>query len=333
MSATYATNNVAGKAQMNSTSSSLRIRSRIAFACLAAALAVGIAPAHARPGHHGSGHSGYGHHYSRYGHHSGAQYSHHGRHSGLHYSWRGRHGGDFHLSFGNHQGHDIGLKNRTAQRYGSSGYESPYLSSPPRTGGTPGSSDTYPAPSDRPASIAPDNELGWRLLSDGDSSEALHHFADWARRNPTVGAPMVGFALTYAVIGVLRQGVWAMRRAFRVDPESTHYIVIDDKLRPRIRTLLERYQGVSAPNNNITDAAFMLASLHYLLRDLDHARSAIERASEKGDRTESTANLARQIEKAIAEQPTSAGAGQGQVIGNETDKGTQEPPYRSRADD
>ncbi len=113
------------------------------------------------------------------------------------------------------------------------------------------------------------------------------------------------------MIGDLGQGVWAMRRAFRVDPESTHYIVIDDKLRPMIRTLLERYQGVSAPNGNITDAAFMLASLHYLLRDLDHARSAIERASEEGDRTESTANLARQIAKAIAEQPTSANPASG----------------------
>ncbi len=38
-------------------------------------------------------------------------------------------------------------------------------------------------------------------------------------------------------------------------------------------------------------------------------------------------------DSAIAEQPTSAGAGRGQVIGNESDNGTQGPPYRSRADD
>ncbi len=301
---------------MNRTSSSLQIRSRVCFAGLAVALAVGIAPAHARPGNYG-GHSRYGHHggghysgpshhrglhYSRYGHHGGGHYSRYGGHGGYQYSRRGRHSGGLHLGFGHQRGHDIGLKNQNAHRYGSSGYESPYLASPPRTGGTAGSSDAYPAPTDGPASIA------WRLLSDGDFSEALRRFADRARRNPTEGAPKVGYALSYAAIGDLGQGVWAMRRAFRVDPASTHYIGIDDRLRPMIRTLLERYQGASAPNGDAKDAAFMLASLHYLLRDLDHARSAIERAIEEGDRTESTANLARQIEKAIAEQPPSARA-------------------------
>ncbi len=335
---------------MNTTSNSHRIRSRVVFACLITALAVGVGPAHARPGqghhggghhsgrgHHGGGHySGYRHHgghYSGYGRHRGRHYSGYSRHGSLYYSGYGRHGGGYRLGFGRHRAHDFGFTDQNAHRYESSGYGSRYRSSVPRTGGTGGASDAYPVPSDRPESIAPDKDLGWRLLSDGDFSEALRRFADRARRNPTHGAPKVGYALSYAVIGDLGQGVWAMRRAFRVDPESTHYVVIDGRLRPMIRTLVERYQGASAPNGGAKDAAFMLASLHYLLRDLDHARSAIERAIEEGDRTESFANLARQIEKAIAEQPKSAEAGRGQVIGNESDKATQEPPYRSRADD
>ena len=124
-----------------------------------------------------------------------------------------------------------------------------------------------------------------------------------------------------------------MRRAFRIDAKSTHYIVIDDGLRPLIRTLVERYDGVSATNGDTRDISFMLASLHYLLRDLDHARSAIEGALEEGDRRESTANLARQIEQAIAEQPTATGAGLGQDIGQEPNTPTAGTRNRGRSED
>ncbi len=44
------------------------------------------------------------------------------------------------------------------------------------------------------------------------------------------------------------------------------------------------------------EAAFMLASLHYLLGDTDSARTAIDRAIADGDRSSGTGNLKRLID-------------------------------------
>ena len=127
---------------------------------------------------------------------------------------------------------------------------------------------------------------GWVHLREGRPAKALDVFAREAPHHPSDGAIKVGYALATAARGDRSRGAWAMRRALLTDPNALHYIHLDDKLRPLVRRLISAYAH-SPPDT------FMLAALHYLLRDGEAARKAIHQAS--GDRAASTKNLARLI--------------------------------------
>lgn len=153
---------------------------------------------------------------------------------------------------------------------------------------------------------------GWRHLSQGRFSQALYSFARQAAASP--GAePKVGYALSAASLGAVSRGVASMRRALRVDPESLPGINIDEDLQPTVQRLIERYSVTGSRDLHDRDRAFMIASLHYLLRDLDSAHTAIRLAIRAGDERPSTANLERVIEQELVdrarrdsnEQPTS----------------------------
>ena len=94
-----------------------------------------------------------------------------------------------------------------------------------------------------------------------------------------------------------------MRRALEMDPDSIHYVTIDMSLRPRVEQLVTRYQSYPDRTSGNADAAFMLASLYYLLGDLSSARVQVDLGLAAGDRSSSTANLARLIDKNIAAIP------------------------------
>ena len=87
-----------------------------------------------------------------------------------------------------------------------------------------------------------------------------------------------------------------MRRALGVDPESIHYMTLDEPLRVRVTQLITRYRDSPGAAVRNAEAAFMLASLHYLLGDTDSARTAIDQAIADGDRSSGTGNLKRLID-------------------------------------
>ncbi len=127
---------------------------------------------------------------------------------------------------------------------------------------------------------------GWAYLREGRPDKALQVFAREAPLHANDGVLKVGYALASAARGDRSRGVWAMRRALQIDPNVLHYIHLDDQLRPLVRRLVDTYA-------RYPDQAFMVAALHYLLRDRGAAQKAIHHAARDG--AASTKNLARLI--------------------------------------
>ena len=252
-------------------------------------------------GRHG-GHQGYGY----YGGYHGGQYRHsYGRHRYGYYPYR--YGGRYRYSYGRRYGY---YPYRYRGAYGS------YSTTPPVT--APGSQGAAPnggaygGNAAIPPTTGPDysgvsrnsspgtlDGGGWARLAEGRYSQALSIFAAEARNRPSAGRPKVGYALSTAAGGDLRRGVWAMRRALGVDPEYIHYMTIDEPLRSRVAQLITRYRDNDGAAVRNAEAAFMLASLHYLLGDRDSARIAIDLAVADGDRSSSTGNLKRLIDAGL----------------------------------
>lgn len=143
-------------------------------------------------------------------------------------------------------------------------------------------------------------ESGWTLLADGRYPQALSTFATEASRRPKEGEQKVGYALSAAASGNLQRGVWAMRRALRIDPDSLHYLILDESLRSRIEQLVIRYKETSDRTISNADASFMLAALHYLLSDTESAQAAIDQALSDDDHRVSTRNLGELLDKSYA---------------------------------
>ena len=138
------------------------------------------------------------------------------------------------------------------------------------------------------------NNDGWRLLAQNRAGEALAFFAGQAGRHQNDGVPKVGYALSTAMQGDLDRAVWAMRRAFRIDPNTLHYINIEQPLRSRINNLITKYNDLLDYSDGAenSDSAFMIAALSYLLHDENASRKAIEEATDKaGDNSQSARNL------------------------------------------
>tara|TARA_R110002073_G_scaffold182544_7_gene340808 strand:+ start:120 stop:755 length:636 start_codon:yes stop_codon:yes gene_type:complete len=138
------------------------------------------------------------------------------------------------------------------------------------------------------------DDTGWHLLTQNKAGEALSVFAGQVMQHRNDGVYKVGYALSTAMQGDLERAAWAMRRAFRIDPNSLHYVKIEEPLRARIDNLIAEYNSrlnYSDGNNN-SDSAFMIAALNYLIHNEILARSAIEEAVNKaGDSSQSAQNL------------------------------------------
>ena len=68
-------------------------------------------------------------------------------------------------------------------------------------------------------------------------------------------------------------------------------------MRRRIEEIMGRYRGNADPAVDKADSAFMLASMHYLLGDIESAESAIVLAVVEIDRNLSTVNLKRLVDQ------------------------------------
>lgn len=281
-------------------------------------------------GHYG-GHHGYGH----YGHSRGGHGGYYGRHHGYRYGGYARHsyrsyryghsgyGRSYYAQPHRYYGRSYGYR---PHYYGHSrSYSNSYRYRSPSGYSDYGNTDhgrrDYDSPS-RPGTIdSPDyggdeaySSLGsaeegpstsyggsWSLLAARRYTDALRAFGEEAESNPANGVPKVGYALASAATGDLERGVWAMRRACRIDPESMHNFVLTKGVQPVVRRLIDRYQDPSFDGDvRDRDSAFMLASLHYLAGDEKSAQDKITLAFEAGDRSASAANLARIVEAKLA---------------------------------
>ncbi len=140
----------------------------------------------------------------------------------------------------------------------------------------------------------------WASLAEGHYARALAAFVDEASSHPNQGRPKVGYALSAAAGGDLVRGVWAMRRALRIDPDAMHYVTVDGALRHRVEQLIARYVESADYALDDAEATFMLASLYYLLRESDSARNAVKVALAGDASSPSTVNLGRIIERDVA---------------------------------
>ncbi len=298
---------------------------RVASLGVVIGLALTATQAYGYSGGRHSGHHGYGYYGSSYGGHYRYSY---GRYRYGYSPYR--YGGRYRYSYGRRYGYyPYRYSGRSrysySRRYGyypnrSGGAYGSYPTTPPITspggqsaapnGGAYGGNASTP-PTTRPdRSGASRNSSpgtldggGWARLAEGRYSQALSIFAAEASNRPNAGRPKVGYALSTAASGDLWRGVWAMRRALGVDPESIHYMTLDEPLRVRVTQLITRYRDNPGAAVRDADAAFMLASLHYLLGDTDSARTAIDQAIADGDRSSGTGNLKRLIDTEPSPDP------------------------------
>ncbi len=120
------------------------------------------------------------------------------------------------------------------------------------------------------------DSYGWNLLRENRPTEALQAFGQLAQANPSKGTPKVGYALASAELGRLDKGIWAMRRALRIDPKALHYVNLDEELRLMVEKLAERYEQSRQFSERDSGRSFMLAAMYYLLGDLDAGQEAIQ---------------------------------------------------------
>jgi len=269
---------------------------------------------HGHHGHHGFGHRGH-HGFGHRGHHGFGHRGHHGfGHHGGHHRYRHRYG-----HHGGHHGH-----HRYRPRYYSFSYRyrPHYYSYRPRhhSGSHGHSGSTYGGNSSHGGGTYGGSTYGgssggtyasgdgWDLLAQGQPSQALNVFAQQAESNPRYGVPKVGYALAAAARGDEDTGVWAMRRACRIDPDSMRKYQLQKDVVPVVDNLVARYRG-RLDSGGRRDAAFMLASLHYLKRDGDSAREAAQIAANNGDRSTSFRHLQQMISSLPDDQPDPRNAG------------------------
>jgi len=282
-----------------------------------------------RGGHHGGHHDGHrgGH---QGGHHGGHRGGHHDSHHGGHYDGGHHRGGShFYFGYGGRNRHYGGYYNRGLYDYypnygyGSSCgptypynfsypqyYSSPYAYSYPYSRYNSYGSNTYPrVPAleygsgyATPKQLTVSTEDGWKLLREDQPRAAFQAFSEEATANPEKGAPKVGYSLASAELGDLDRGIWAMRRALRIDPYSLQYIALGDEIRSRLGDLIYEYEHAPNHSKENPDDAFMLAVLHYLSGDLKAAQLAIGRVVESGDTARSSRNLVRVIDDEIQGQ-------------------------------
>ena len=140
----------------------------------------------------------------------------------------------------------------------------------------------------------------WQTLKQGQYGQALTTFANEAQSNPNSGVPKAGYALAIASKGNLDRGIWAMRRAFRIDPDSLHYLQLDEKGHVVIDNLIGQY--CSQENNADVDQAFMVSALYYLKHNYIAAKKSIVSAQKNGDKSSSYTNLQRLIDQQLKGQ-------------------------------
>lgn len=131
---------------------------------------------------------------------------------------------------------------------------------------------------------------GWELIIKDRPKKALDIFGHFAKNSPHEGDAKIGYAIAAAQNRQMFDGVVAMRRALKYDPDSLNRVPVDDTLRREIHELTKNYQSRFYGLTE-SDKQFMIASLYYLMNDLDRCIAALKKNHAARDQAVSTLNL------------------------------------------
>lgn len=243
----------------------------------------------------------------------------HGGHkgSGVHVGYRGGHYGHYQRHYRGHgysgyrhQGYRSYGRHHRGYRYGR------YRSYPYRSYGKPSTSpgsraDPYPSEveSTRHETSSGDDTDGWEALTEGEPQRALSIFRHAAKSSPRASVPKAGYALAAASSGNFDRGIWAMRRAFRYQPEDLPELALSTGVHETVNELIAHYEYELDDGGEHPDAAFMIAALNLLNGRPAAAQSASARAAEAGDSAESLRNLERILSSTPSAGSSANGAG------------------------
>lgn len=151
----------------------------------------------------------------------------------------------------------------------------------------------------------PQNSIAdaWVMLSTGWPDESLAAFESLVDALPNDGQPLIGVAISAALMDKDIKAAAAMRQAMRIDPKSIQFVPVDQKLAAQLESLLERYDARAKARYGDTDALFMAASLHYLLGNDQAADYALHAATQFNDNDASTMNLRALLDRAAEITP------------------------------
>ena len=223
-----------------------------------------------------------------------------GRHHGSygHYGY-GHHGYSRHYGYRRHRGHSYyPNKYYRSNRYSYPSsryyqkYPRSYLLTIPANTKVYSDSNVYQQSNVNYSGV---DSSAWLTLGQGQYSAALNVFAVESQSHPNSGVPKAGYALATAANGDLERGVWAMRRAFRIDPDSLHYLQLDEKNHLLVDNLIGQYSS----QNNRGDQDFMISALQFLKHDYPAAKESIINAQQYGDNSTSITNLLRLIDQQL----------------------------------
>ncbi|MCA9295244.1 MAG: hypothetical protein KC983_01980, partial [Phycisphaerales bacterium] len=155
-----------------------------------------------------------------------------------------------------------------------------------------------------PSEITPFDELppapqpddkGWDLLVQGRIHAAVNVFIEETTMYPGHATPRVGFALCAALQHDDDAAIWAMKRAFSIDPETLLRFAGSDDLNEEIHGLMTHYVARVTADEDDRDAQFMVAALHFLLGDNDASGTNIDAVLASG----TGRNASRQLRNAV----------------------------------
>lgn len=137
--------------------------------------------------------------------------------------------------------------------------------------------------------------LTGKTLAQCQAFKPLNVFAEESMKMPYSSVPKAGYTRAINSVCELKRGVWAMRRAFRIDPEALPYLPLDVMGYSQVDALIARYKGQYYDGD--PDPAFMVSALNFIKQDYAAAKKAIIEAEHYGDKSMSFTNLQRLIEQ------------------------------------
>ncbi len=149
-----------------------------------------------------------------------------------------------------------------------------------------------------------DATRGWDDIAGGDGYLAMRMFATVCERNQIDSLCKAGFAIGAAMAGRDRQAIFGMRQAVRTNVGALRYAPLDDRIEPRLRALITRYERQATDRRDDSSDLFMVASIKFMLHDNEGAYEALLRADAVGERTDSILALGGALESILDQLET-----------------------------